>query len=51
MPNSQSVNEHNWDYYRLSVDELEVLTGYDFLSSLPVALQATLEAKTDDQPI
>jgi len=51
MPNTQTVNSHPWEYYRLSVDELEALTGYDFLSSLPVALQAILEAKTDDQPI
>jgi len=51
MPNTQAVNTHSWAYYRISVDELETLMGYDFLSSLPVSVQAILEAKTDDQPI
>lgn len=51
MPNSQSVNSHPWEYYRLSVDELEVMTGYDFLSSVPVAIQTVIEAKVDNQLI
>jgi endonuclease G len=51
MPNTQSVNSHAWEYYRLSVDELEALTGYDFLSLLPASVQAVVEAKTDSQII
>ena len=51
MPNSQTVSNHPWAHYRLSVDELEALTGYDFLSSLPVSVQAALESKADNEPI
>ncbi len=51
MPNMQTVNNQPWTFYRVSVDELEVLTGYDFLSSLPVSVQAVLEGKADDQPL
>ena len=51
MPNTQTVNAQPWTYYRVSVDALEVLTGYDFLSSVSTSLQAIIEAKTDDQPL
>jgi len=51
IPNTQTVNTKAWTYYRVSVDELEALTGYDFLSSLPVSLQAALEARVDDQSL
>ena len=30
MPNTQNVNAHPWDYYRVPVDKVEELTGYDF---------------------
>lgn len=50
MPNDQSVEHHHWDEYRVSVAQLEKLTGYDFLSTLPKDIQRVLEAKVDDGP-
>jgi len=50
MPNTQSVNAHTWDYYRTSVDAIETLTGYDFLSNVPVSIQAVIEAAVDNGP-
>ncbi len=50
MPNQQTVNAHGWGYYRTSVDALEGLTGYDFLSNVVTSVQAGLEAQTDSGP-
>ncbi|MBC7921862.1 MAG: DNA/RNA non-specific endonuclease [Ferruginibacter sp.] len=51
MPNTQSVSTRGWEYYRTSVDELERLTGYDFLSRVPVSVQAVVEARVDGQSL
>lgn len=50
MPNTQSVNTQPWGYYRISVDQLEALTGYDFLSNIPVEIQNSIEASVDAGP-
>jgi endonuclease G, mitochondrial len=47
MPNKQGIKNNDWRDYRVSVDQVEALTGYDFFSNIPQALQATIEAKTD----
>lgn len=47
MPNTQDVNVQNWSDYRVSVDFLETVTGFDFLSNVNAGLQATLESKID----
>jgi len=47
MPNTQQANAQPWYDYRTSVDEIEAVTGLDFFSGLPVALQASLEAGVD----
>ena len=47
MPNDQSINS-SWKTYRVSVDSIESLTGYDFLSNIPTDIQNTLEAKVDN---
>lgn len=46
IPNRQSI-ENDWGKYRISVDELEDLTGYDFFSTLSTSLQKQLEGKKD----
>jgi endonuclease G len=46
IPNRQSIKS-DWGVYRLSIDELEDLTGYDFLSNLPNSLQRQLESQVD----
>ncbi|HNF72023.1 MAG TPA: DNA/RNA non-specific endonuclease, partial [Chitinophagaceae bacterium] len=51
MPNVQSVNTQPWGNYRISVDTLESLTGFDFLSSLSTTLQAQLEISVDNGPV
>jgi endonuclease G, mitochondrial len=51
MPNDQTVNEHPWDAYRVSVDEIEALTGFDFLSNVEPSVQAVIEASVDNAPI
>ena len=50
VPNNQTVNSQPWGYYRVSVDSLESLTGYDFLSALPASIQSVLESKVDNGP-
>jgi endonuclease G len=48
MPNSQSINS-DWKTYRVSVDQVEALTGYDFFSNVSVSIQAVIEATVDNQ--
>ncbi len=50
MPNDQTVEHHHWGEYRVSVQQLEKLTGYDFFRTLPRDVQRTLETKVDDGP-
>ncbi len=47
MPNTRGIIRHDWKRYRLSVDEIEARTGYDFFGRLPLALQDELEARVD----
>jgi len=42
MPNRDTVSE-DWQDYRVSVDEIEALTGFDLLSALPKDVQDRLE--------
>lgn len=49
IPNKQS-NTGGWEDYRLNVDELEVLTGYDFFSNVAIEVQKVLERSKDDGP-
>ncbi len=44
MPNITGIRNANWRDYQVSVDSLEKLTGYDFLSLLPDDFEAALEA-------
>lgn len=48
MPNDQTCNSQAWGYYRVSVDAIESLTGYDFLSQVPASIQSVVEAKVDN---
>ncbi len=50
IPNKESVDGTKWGDYRLNVDDLETLTGYDFFSNVPSAIQKTLEARKDTGP-
>ena len=50
MPNRFDVNDLSWGTYRVSVDELEQKTGLDFLSEVPVGVQAGIESQADTGP-
>jgi len=43
MPNTNTVGEQLWSNYRVSVDEVERLTGYDLLSNVPESVQRVIE--------
>jgi endonuclease G, mitochondrial len=47
IPNQNSVGADSWKKYRVSVDELESLTGFDFLSNVSADIQAIIENKVD----
>ncbi|KOP23100.1 nuclease [Hapalosiphon sp. MRB220] len=48
IPNEQEIN-NDWRAYKVSVDELEKLTGYDFLSNVSPNIQEVIESKVDNQ--
>jgi endonuclease G, mitochondrial len=49
MPNKQGIKEENWRDYRVSVDQVEELTGYDLLPNVAKSIQDAIEAKTDSR--
>lgn len=49
MPNTQGIRTNDWKMYRVSVDQVEALTGYDFFSNVPVSTQSVIEAVVDNQ--
>ena len=49
MPNTQGIRTVDWKTYRVSVDQVEALTGFDFFSNVPVATQAAIESVVDNQ--
>ena len=49
MPNTQGIRTNNWKNYRVSVDQVEALTGNDFFSSVPISTQNVIEARVDNQ--
>jgi endonuclease G len=50
MPNenSQISKTADWHSFRVSVDQIEALTGDDFLSDVDPAVQAVIEARVDN---
>lgn len=48
MPNVTGIANKSYKDYLTTVDELEKLTGYDFLSDVPEAIQKVIEAKKDN---
>ena len=47
MPNVQGIRYDDWRNYLTTVDALESLTGYDFLSNVSASIQSTLESRVD----
>ncbi len=50
MPNAQTI-DLDWTEQRVSVDEVEELTEFDFFSKVPVAIQKAIEKDVDDVEI
>ncbi len=48
MPNSNRIRS-DWKAYRVSVDQIETATGYDFLSKVPKEIQDVIESRVDNQ--
>jgi len=48
IPNQDAI-DNDWRAYRVSVDELERLTGYNFLSKVNSSIQRAIEARVDNQ--
>lgn len=51
IPNAQSCMQKTWDQYRVSVDRIEALTGYDFLPNVSKFIQKKIEEKVDSVQI
>jgi endonuclease G len=49
MPNAQGIRSTPWQNFRVSVDQVEALTGFDFFSNVPVGIQASIESTVDNQ--
>lgn len=47
IPNAQTAADKPWRAYLTTVDALEQLTGYDFLSNVPADLQQIIESRVD----
>lgn len=48
MPNSGTIGS-DWRAYRVSVDQVEALTGFDFFSNVSSGIQAVIEGQVDNQ--
>ena len=48
--NNDQVTSAAWGTYRVSVDAVEAMTGYDFFSNVPTEIQAVIEAVVDSGP-
>lgn len=51
IPNREDAADRPWTDYRVSVDDIEGRTGYDFLSTVPTDIQAALESGIDGQKV
>ncbi len=47
MPNVQGIRDNDWRDYLTTVDALESLTGYNFLSNVSTSIQNVIEARVD----
>jgi DNA/RNA endonuclease G (NUC1) len=47
MPNTFTANSQPWTAYKVTVDQIEAITGYDLLAALPDAIEAAVESSID----
>jgi endonuclease G, mitochondrial len=48
IPNSGTIGS-DWRAYRVSVDQVEAITGFDFFSTVSSGIQAVIEGQVDNQ--
>ncbi len=48
IPNSGTIGT-DWRAYRVSVDQVEAITGFDFFSNVSSGIQAVIEGRVDNQ--
>jgi len=48
IPNSGTINS-DWRTYRVSVDQVEAITGFNFFSNVSSGVQAVIEGRVDNQ--
>lgn len=48
IPNTQTAADKPWSFYLVSINDIEKLTGYRFLSNLPADLQRELKSRVDN---
>jgi endonuclease G len=48
IPNSGTIGT-DWRAYRVSVDQVEAITGFDFFSNVSTGIQAVIEGTVDNQ--
>jgi endonuclease G len=51
MPNKESVTDKKWYEYRVSVDDIEAKTGFNFYNILSTSVQNAVESKVDTEKI
>ena len=49
IPNKQGIKSDPWQQYRVSVQEVENLTGYKFFTSVPTDIRSVINSKIDDR--
>ena len=49
MPNQQGIRHNDWQSYRVSVDYIEAITGYNLFDQVNDAVENQIEARVDDQ--
>jgi endonuclease G len=47
MPNNDNIRSDQWQKYLATVDQVETISGFDFYSQVPAAVQDVFEAKLD----
>ncbi len=47
MPNADSIRNQNWQDFQTTIDQVETLTGFDFLSNVPTNIQDVIEARVN----
>lgn len=50
MPNSKGIIGEGWGQYRVSVNDVEKKSGFDFLTALPDNIEEFLESRVDGGP-